>query len=126
MRHPLRSRSPRRRQEFLDHSFEHVELGVFLANPQQGLHHAPSLIGRQAFDIGRAPLGCEDAYPDFLHRRLARPEIHELGNVAATLHHRAGDGAVDRKVMMTLNVAEDALVGGRLAAQVVLWLQAID
>ena len=92
---------------------------------QQGLHHALPLIGVEAFDVGGATLGCEDAHPDFLDRRIRRPESDELGNVAATLHHRAGDGAVDRNVM-TLDIAEDSIVRGRLAARVVFRLQAVD
>ncbi len=96
-----------------------------MANPQQGFDHAAPLIGREAFDIGSSPLGREDAHPDFCDCRVSRPETDELGEVPAAIHHGAGDGAVNRDVV-TLDVAENAFVGGRLTADVVLWLQTID
>ena len=78
-----------------------------------------------SMSIGRTPLGCEDAHPDFLHRWIGRPEIHKLGEVAAALHHRAGDGAVDRNVV-TLDIAKDSIIRGRLAARIMFRLQSID
>jgi hypothetical protein len=77
--------------------------------------------GREAFDVGRAALGREGAHPDFFNGRIGGPEIDEVRDIAVALHHRAGDGAVDGDVL-SLNVAQDALVGCGLAARVVLGL----
>jgi len=60
-----------------------------------------------------------------VYRRVGRPEIDKFREITAALYHRASDGAVDRDVV-TLNVAQDARVGGGLAAHVVLRLQAVD
>ena len=54
---------------------------------------------------------------------LADQKIDELRDVTAAFHH--GDGAVDRNVM-SLDIAQDALVGSWFAADVMLGLQAID
>ena len=114
-----------RREEFPDHPFLHVEFGLMLSKAKKRFDHTPALGGGEAFDIGGAALGCEGTHPDFFHGRVGRPEIDELGEVAATLHHRAGDSAMDR-YMLPLNVAQNTLVGGGLAARVVFGLQAVD
>jgi len=72
-----------------------------------------------------APRWGKDAHPNLLHRWVRRPEIDELRDVTAAFHYEAGDGAVNRNVM-SLDIAQDALVGSWFAADVMLRLQAID
>ena len=59
------------------------------------------------------------------HFRLRRPELQELLEVPGTIDLLPGHGAVHHDLVPD-DVLEDAIVGGRRAAYVVLRLQAVD
>ena len=75
--------------------------------------------------ISGTPLRSEQAEPDLRYGRLGAPELKELVEVSGAGGDLCGDGAVDGDSGV-LDIFEDALVGGGLAALVVLRVKSID
>ena len=75
----------------------------------------------QDLRIDCAFLRREDAEPDPFGLFAQAPELDELFQVAFALHHLAGDGAMNADVALR-DALQDALVGSRLAADVMLRL----
>src|SRR5260370_14640142 len=72
-----------------------------------------------------AYLGGEDAHPDLLDLGSCAPELEKLLKIAGSVGDLSGDGAVDRYLRFR-DVLQDAVVGRRCAAKVVLGLEAVD
>ena len=68
-----------------DHSFRHVELWSIAAQPQQNFCHKPTLIGREALDIGGASLRREDAHQILSTARLADQKSTNSGRYSLRL-----------------------------------------
>ena len=105
--------------------FGHIQSQVFQPQLAQGGDHSRSLRGSQYLPVGCAALGSEDTEPHLSYLRTVRPESEEFVEVSGALRDLRCDGAVNVD-LRTLNVFEDAVVGGGFAALIVFGLQAVD
>ena len=120
----LLGRSRRLRVD-LDHALRHLDLRVALAQREERRHDLAPILGTQLLGRLLADLRRVEAEPDLAAVRLLLPELGELLEVPAALHQLARHRAVHDDLLPD-DVLEDAVVGGRRAAHVVLGRQAVD
>src|SRR5262249_39341666 len=112
-------------QKLLDDPLIHVQLGVQAAEAQQLMDGLQPFARGEDFRIASPFLRRENAEPYALDLGARRPECKEIFQIAFAFHHLAGYGAVDADVM-TADIFEDPVIGGRPPANVVLGLEAIN
>ena len=103
----------------------HPQLRILRPKHHQIVHHLLAVGLRQALGRHLAHLRGVQADPQLRDVRVRRPELHELFEVSVAAHLLPRHGAVDGDVV-PLDVLQDAVVGGGLAALVVLGLQPVD
>src|SRR5215472_606467 len=118
-------RRSRRMQEFPDHSFGHIELGIDGTQAHQLFHSLHSLFAAEDLRISSADLGREHAHPYFFGLRPGVPKLDEVLKVARPLHHLAGNRAMDGHITVT-NAFQYPGVSCGFTARIVLRLQAIN
>ena len=115
----------RRLRVHLDHALGHPQLRERLAQRHQRRDHSFAVLRLQAFLRDLADLRRVQAHPDLADVGIVRPDAHELLEVAVAPHLLLRHGAVHRDAV-SLDVLDDAVVGRRLAALVVLRLEPVD
>src|ERR1700722_6143899 len=115
----------RRRSNFLNNRFLHIQDWIARSQPQQLGDYRSPLRRSEYLHVSGAALRSEQAEPHFHNLWPAAPETEEIFEVARPLDDLRRDGAVNGHPR-SADVLEDALVGGWLAAFVVLRLQAVD
>ena len=109
----------------VDQALRRLELLIAQAQRHQVAHHLPPIGWRQAFGGDLADLRRIEADPDLPNLWTLGPEAQELLEVARPGDLLARDRAVHGDPQ-TGDVLEDAVVGGRRAARVVLGLEPVD
>ena len=109
----------------VEQPLRHLDLGEALAQHQQLAHDPFAVFGTEPFLRLFPNLRSVEAHPDGPDARVVGPLLDERFDVAVTLHLLTGDRAVHGDPV-SLNVLQDAIVGGRRPPHVVLRLQAVD
>ena len=115
----------RRMQVGVQQPLRHLDLREALAQHQQLIDDPCAIFGQEPFVRHFADLRRVEAHPDGPDVRVVGPLLDERLDVAVALHLLTRDRAVHGD-LVSLDVLQDAIVGGRRAPHVVLRLQAVD
>src|SRR5437016_4372048 len=114
-----------RMREFLHLRVKHLQLRVDFSQPLQFHDRLHALRWRKNLGGYFSALGSEHAHPDLSHLFSRGPKLKKVFQVIGTIHHLSRDGAVHGDPVSS-DVLENAFVGGRFAASIVLRLQAVN
>ena len=113
-----------RRGELANHLGEHVEFWILNAQLQHLSDGACAFFAGQNLRHVVADLRGEEAEPDFFDFGARGPKIQKFGQVAGPFHHLTGNRAMDGDALPG-DVFQNAVVGSRGSADVMLRLQAV-
>ena len=106
-------------EQGIGEAFVEEELWVTLDELRQLASERDAVLGQEHFGALLFELGSVDADPDAIYFRARLPEGDVLFEIAGAFEHGARDDPVDID-LAAFDVFEDALVGGGLAADVVV------
>src|SRR5271169_6281530 len=111
--------------EFFDQAPVHVDQRIRNPQPKQVLRDASPLIPGQDLGTNLPLLRREKANPNSFRFFALTPKSYEIFQVIRSMHHLAGDRAVNRNPGSS-DAFQDTFIGGWLTPNIMLRLQSVD